>query len=121
MPQLSPRALDERRSAIRTGAGRARQDADRGAHLHRLPLRHRSQRAGRTRPTGLEALTTQGMERESSMTEYRARTLRIVKVLAALAVLGAAATASGADGAVLRGDAACTRCHDEGADFPVFA
>ena len=55
------------------------------------------------------------------MMRHRMRTLKIVKALATLAVLCAAATASGADGAVLRGDAACTRCHDEGADFPVFA
>src|ERR1044071_6628956 len=51
----------------------------------------------------------------------------IVKALALLAVLGMSATAGGAEDAaaprdaVLRGDAKCTRCHDESSDFPVFA
>ena len=50
------------------------------------------------------------------------RTLAILKSLALTGVLCAAAAAHGAEGegAVLRGDAACTRCHDEGGDFPVF-
>jgi predicted CXXCH cytochrome family protein len=51
----------------------------------------------------------------------------IVKALALVAVLGMSATAGGAEDAaaphdaVLRGDAKCTRCHDESSDFPVFA